>query len=143
MPSQVSIVDLPGGPGDGADESKPRSSGGGGSSARKPASTAKRKATDTDLRTRLLNVIDRIIRAADARGDDELADTLKEDRDIIAQGIVSFTSGALAVFRIPILIVLAIVEPIMAFSRIGMLLFARLLGAREERAARRSGEPLE
>lgn len=130
MPSQVKIVDLAGGSQREDDAGKSKSA----SSSSRPTAAQKRKAaTDTDLKSRLHTVFDRIADAAEARGDDELASTIRTDRDVMATGLVSFTRPFMAL-RTPLLLVLAVVEPLMAFSRIGRLMFGRVLDRRAERA---------
>lgn len=133
MPSQVSIVDLPGGEGGKAGDGAAKSS-----SAKSPrGGAAKQRANDSDLKSRLVTVLDRIIDNADARGDEELSEILREDRDVIANGIVSFTRPFM-VLRTPILLLLAVVEPVMSFWRIGGLMVGRVL---YNRAARRAEGP--
>lgn len=89
-----------------------------------PPSQASQDRADRDLRTRLEGVFDRIAEAAEVRGDIELADAIAEDAKVMAQGLVSFTRP-LRALRGPLLLLLGIVEPFMAFRRVGMLLFGR------------------
>lgn len=129
MGSQVKIVDLPGAEKEDSGTKKPPPS----SSRSSRSSNAKKSSTDNDLKSRLHTVFDRIADAAEARGDSELAEVLREDRDVMATGLVSLTRP-LAALRTPLLAVLAIIEPVMAFSRIGRLAFGRVLVRRAERA---------
>lgn len=124
MPSQVKIVDLQGGGGGkapGPPKTKPP--------AESP--TAKRTA-DRDLRARLETIFDRIGDAAEARGDEELADVVREDKEVMAGGLVSLTTPFKAL-RTPLLFALGIVEPVMAFSRIVRLMLGRTLDHRAEK----------
>lgn len=125
MPSQVSIVDLPGSGGEKREEKKTPPKG---STSKRPA------ASDTDLKSRLHTVFDRLADAADARGDDELSAALREDRDVMAQSLVTLTRPFQAL-RTPLLGLLAIMEPVIAFNRIGRLLFGRVVDRRAERTA--------
>lgn len=122
MPGQVSIVDLPGGEPD-----KPPPA------AKKPASTTAKKktaASESDLRDRVATVLGRLADLIESRGDDELAETMREDVGVMATGIVSFTRP----FRAPLMFVLAIAEPAIAFGRIGILMIGRMFQRRADRA---------
>lgn len=132
MPSQVKLVDLPGGgkDNDGADKGRSAPS----SSRPSRPSPKKSAASDTDLKSRLHTVFDRIADAAEARGDEELATVVREDRDVIAAGLVSLTRPFQAL-RTPLLFVLAVTEPVMAFSRIVRLMVGRVFVMRAERTA--------
>lgn len=130
-PSQVKIVDLPGG--DKGD--KP---------AEKPSKTKPAPPTvtaDRDLKSRLAACFTRIADAAENRGDMELAEIIREDTDVMAGGLVSLTRPIRAL-RTPIVLVLGIVEPVMAFSRVTRVMVGRLLDHRAERRADREPEPL-
>lgn len=87
--------------------------------------------SDSDLRARLETVFDRIADAADARGDDELATAVREDLEVMATGLVNLTKPFKALRR-PIVGALAVVEPFMAFGRVGRLLFGRALDRRRQ-----------
>jgi hypothetical protein len=133
MPSQVKIVDLKDEKSD--DTGNAKSSSSRSSSSRSSSSSARKKAaTDNELKSRLTGVFDRIAEAADARGDEELADIIREDRDVMAGGIVSLTRPFMAL-RAPVVLALAIVEPVMAFGRLARLMIGRAMVNRAERKA--------
>jgi hypothetical protein len=136
MASQVSIVDLPGS-GKDDDKAKAKSSS---SSRRGTRSTTKKSVNESDLKSRLTTVMGRIADAAEARGDDELAGTIRDDMDIMATGLVSLTRP-LTALRTPLLLLLAIIEPVMAFSRIVRLMLGRAMTRRAEHADRATEEP--
>lgn len=128
MIGQKNIVDLPGGKDSGKD-------GGDGKSKSKPA--ARPTVTeDRDLRSRLSGIFDRIAESAEARGDSELAEVIREDTRVMATGLVSLTRP-FKLLRAPVVMLLGIVEPVMAFSRITRLILDRLL---EQRAEKRAGK---
>lgn len=112
---QHSITDLPGKEGDGGGAKKPPPP--------KPTDAA-RERSDRDLKKRLEDIFERMAEAADARDDDELAEVIREDGRIMAQGLVSLTRP-LRALRAPLVGLLSIAEPVMAFSRLGRLMFGR------------------
>ncbi len=139
MGSQQKIVDLPGG--------KQEKGGGGGkpppsSSPRQSPRARTAAAVEKDLKERLTTVFTRIADAADARGDVELAEVVRDDTEIMATGLVSLTRPFM-LLRTPLLLLLAVVEPVMAFGRIGRLTLERVLIRRERRKdeARESTDP--
>jgi hypothetical protein len=67
-----------------------------------------------------------------ARGDEELAEALREERRPMAQGLVSLTA-TLTILRLPLVVVMSLIEPVLAFWRVGGLLFQRFLVWRERR----------
>lgn len=131
MPSQVSIVDLPSAE---KDDITAKNAAKPSSRSSRSSTTAKKRATATDneLKTRLTGVFDRIADAADARGDEELAEVLREDRDVMASGIVSLTRP-FVVLRAPVVLLLAVVEPVMAFGRLARLAIGRVMDSRADR----------
>lgn len=92
----------------------------------KKTSTRRTVPTEADLKGRLAACIDRIAAAAEVREDEELAEILHEDRDIIVNGLVSLTRPFRAL-RAPLVVLLAIIEPVMAFTRIGRLMLERVM----------------
>lgn len=99
--------------------------------AKEPAPT---QAADRDLRTRIAGIFARIADASEARGDQVLADILREDMQVMAVGLVSLTRPVRAL-RAPLLFALGVIEPVMAFSRTGRIMLERLL---DRRAARQT-----
>jgi hypothetical protein len=69
-----------------------------------------------------------------ARGDDELAEALREERHAMSQGLVSLTA-TLTLLRLPLIVFMALIEPMLAFWRVGRLLVYRFLAWRERRVA--------
>jgi hypothetical protein len=67
-----------------------------------------------------------------ARGDEELAEAIRDERHPMSQGLVSLTS-TVAILRWPLIVIMALVEPLIAFWRVGRLLLIRFLGWRERR----------
>src|SRR6266498_1035932 len=140
MGSQQKIVDLPVGKQEkwGGSGGKPPPS----SSPRQPPRARTTAAVEKDLKERLTTVFTRIADAADARGDMELAEVVRDDTEIMATGLVSLTRPFM-LLRTPLLLLLAVVEPVMAFGRIGRLTLERVLIRRERRKdeARESTDP--
>lgn len=104
------------------------------STSRKSSTTRKTRTSDTDgeVTSRLGRVLDRIIAQLRAREDEELASAIEEDKQSIVAGFVSVTRG-IPFLRNPFIMVLNLVEPIMAFWRVGGILVGRAV----ERRARR------
>lgn len=137
MPSQTSIEDL--GPDD-----PPKPTGGKKASSSSKASKTRAKNDEKDLKERLTNLFDRIADALKERGDSELGDIFEEDAEVMASGLVSLTRP-LVVLRKPLVIVVALVEPILSFGRVVRVLIGRLAERRmriadEREAALRDGE---
>jgi hypothetical protein len=84
---------------------------------------------ENELRTRLADCFDRIAEVLENRGDDELASIFTEDAEVMAAGLVSMTRP-FKVLRTPLLALVAVVEPLIAFGRIGRVLVGRLTARR-------------
>lgn len=93
---------------------------------RKPAaqSASARERVEVELASRLDRTFDRIAIALSARGDEELADVIREDKEAMGQGLVSLTRSV-KFLRSPFLMVLNLVEPVLAFGRVGRILYVR------------------
>lgn len=128
---QQNIVDM-GGEGDGDGKSTPKP---------KPSAAKPTVSEDRDLRGRITSILNRIAEAAEARGDEELAEVLREDTAVMATGLVSLTRPFRAL-RGPIVLLLGIVEPVMAFSRFGRLMVYRMMDRRAEKVAEREQPPV-
>lgn len=118
-----------------------RSSGGssktvGNSGATRRRSTTESR-TDDVLRTRLLRAFDRLSEWRIKKGDDELGEALAEDKEQMADGLVSLTK-TIKFLRAPLLLVLAFIEPVLAFGRVGSILVGRWY---EWQTTRRVPEP--
>lgn len=104
------------------------------STAGRPTAAEKREG---ELKARILGTFDRIARALEERDDEELAIVFREDGSAMAQGLVSLTHNFVPL-RKPLLFLLNGVEPLLAFGRLGRVLFGRARNWRlrklEERA---------
>ena len=126
--SQVDLEDLT--TDEPAAEAKPKRSSSRGSS-RSSSRTSKRG--EADLQARLAGCFERIAAALSERGDDELAEIVAEDGPIMSQGLVSLTRPFTAL-RLPLLAVVAIIEPLLAFGRIFRVVAIRFANRRAMRA---------
>jgi hypothetical protein len=101
---------------------------------------------DRELNSRLLEAFDQVVEWREARGDEELATAITEDKDKMSRGLVSLTH-AVTPLRQPLLVFLGFVEPILAFGRVGRILGGRFIERRqrimEERAAMQGMTPEE
>jgi hypothetical protein len=107
--------------------------------ARKSAGTTKSSssnsggASDSQIRSQLDQVFDRIIKMLDERGDDELATVIREDGGSMASGLIALTTGV-KFLRLPLIVGLNLVLPLMAFGRVGKILARRFNEWRWNRA---------
>lgn len=104
--------------------------------------TSRSKATsdakvETELDSRLGRTFDRIAVALEQRGDDELASVVREDAGAMAQGLVSLTRSV-KFLRSPLLMSLNLIEPILAFGRVGRIMYVRFLERQSRIAAERA-----
>jgi hypothetical protein len=106
------------------------------------ARTARRHAGE--LRGRIEPVFERLAEWRESRGDLELAAVIREDARTMSSSIVGLTKRLPAV-RGPLLVVLAIVEPLLAFGRLARIVGGRWTDARaraaNERELERQDEP--
>lgn len=113
-----------------------RESGGGSSSSGGRSSSSGSKGSgdreNTGLASRLNTAFSKIADQMAVRGDEELATALREERSAMSQGLVSLTS-TLTPLRWPLVVLLSLVEPFLAFWRVGRILFFRFLNWRERR----------
>jgi hypothetical protein len=82
------------------------------------------KKEDTEVISRLDRLRDRLVKNREAAGDDELAEILREDGEQMAQGVKSLT-GSFPVLRMPLFMFLNVLEPVLAFGRLGRALWRR------------------
>jgi hypothetical protein len=80
---------------------------------------------DAEIASRTRRVIRRMADRTASHGDDELATAMREDGPTIAQGVADITKVIIPL-RAPLLILLAIIEPAIAFLRVGGILAARI-----------------
>lgn len=92
------------------------------------ASAAKQQRNEKELRGRIDEVLDRIATSREARGDERLADIIRDDAQVMAGFLVSFTRP-FGVLRTTLVTLLALIEPALAFGR----LFRELAGRWAER----------
>lgn len=102
----------------------PRAKSSRSSSSRSSASTRER--VETELMSRLERICERIAQVLDSRGDEELASAIREDRDAMGQGLVSLTRNV-KFLRGPLLMALNLIEPGLAFGRVGRILYIRFV----------------
>lgn len=89
---------------------------------------------DRSLTGQLDTVFTKIADMLRARDDEELAEAIRDERHAMSQGLVSLTSSV--TFLRPLLtLVLALIEPFLAFWRVGRILFHRFLNWRASRPA--------
>lgn len=84
------------------------------------------------LRDNLETAFDRITKARVKAEDEELAQALLEDRDAMTDGLVGLTDHV-PVVRQPLLLILGVLVPLLAFRRVGGILVGRLLSWRQRR----------
>jgi hypothetical protein len=89
---------------------------------------------EAELQSRLERTVDRIVAQLVARQDHELGEALSDDREQIVQGFVSITR-TVKWLRNPMLMVLNLVEPALAFWRVGRIILGRWYQRRMDRAA--------
>lgn len=134
--SQIRLTDLEPDADDSPDDKPSRKT------ARSSAKSAKE---DRDLKNRLTACFERVADALDTRGDEELADLVRADTDIMSNGLVSLTRP-LQALRTPLVLVISVIEPALAFGRILRVLAGRMAerrmmnAAAQEEAAREAAE---
>lgn len=106
------------------------------SSSHKRSGNAGSERGDTDLIGRLVAAFDRLAEQREARGDSELADAIREDQQAMSRGLVSLTR-AITFLRVPLLVLLSFLEPIMAFWHVGGILARRFVERRQRVMAER------
>ena len=109
----------------------------GNTSPRRPSGTKRPTAADrveNGLFERCVAVFDRIANTLEARNDDELANAIREDKGAMSTGLVSLTRNVKPL-RSPLIIILNLVEPALAFGRVGRILIMRVQIRRAQRIA--------
>lgn len=84
----------------------------------------------TEIHSRFSRFLDRVAEWRDARDDDELAQVVREDNDMMSQGIVSLTNS-FNPLRGPVIMFLNIIEPVLAFGRVVRILISRWFARRQ------------
>ena len=106
------------------------SSSSGGSSSSKSSSDRE----NTSLVGRLDTAFTKIADQMAARDDEELASAIRDERHAMSQGLVSLTAS-ITPLRAVLILVLALAEPVLAFWKVGRILFIRFLTWRDRRIA--------
>jgi len=106
------------------DEGKSESKARGSSGSRRSTSASARDKIEQELTARLDRTFTSLAKTMEARGDDELAAVIREEAEVMGQGVISLTRNV-KVLRGPLLFLLNLIEPVMAFGRIGRLLYSR------------------
>lgn len=88
-----------------------------------------RRRHEGELRNRLELTLERIAEWLEGRGDLELAGVIREDSKAMIGGLVSLTRP-LGWLRPPLIAVLSVVEPVLAFGRVLRILGGRLADRR-------------
>lgn len=117
-----------------------RSSGSASSTSRAAQSDESR--FESEISSRLDRVFDRIVKARRARDDEELAEVIEEDAEAMSQGFISLTKNV-PFFRSPLILFLNVLEPILAFNRVGRILAVRIWARREERREKQEQQQAE
>lgn len=121
-------------------------SGSSGSGSKSSGSKATSQRTDTDLAGRLDSAFSRLSDQLAAREDHELADAIQQDKEAMSKGLVSLTRN-LKFLRMPLVVVLNFLEPILAFWHVGGILLRRFVERRQrvmqERQAAAAGTQVE
>lgn len=103
--------------------------------SRSPTSKSTKSTSSTpSLKTRLENCFDKIAKQLESRGDEELATAFSEEKGNMAQGLVSATE-ALKPLRGPLIVIVGLVEPVLAFGRVGGILVRRAVARRARQVA--------
>lgn len=110
-----------------------RGTGTSSKSSSRTSATQKLQQLETELRSRLDRTFDRLAEWRGSRGDAELAQVIEEDKEQMGQGLVSVTR-IIPWVRGPLLMFLNLLEPVLAFWRVGRILFSRWVWRREQAA---------
>ena len=100
------------------------------SSSSKSKSTSSKGSTDAGLKGQLKDAFERLAEQRNSKGDEELGTALQEEAESMAQGLISATR-ALPFLRQPLLFLLGVLVPVLAFWRVGSILANRWADRRE------------
>jgi hypothetical protein len=84
----------------------------------------------TEISSRLDRLFDRIAQWRESREDEELASAVREDTEMMVSGVVSLT-GSFPFLRTPLIMLLSILEPLLAFGRVVRILVGRWMARRQ------------
>src|ERR1700727_437506 len=107
-----------------------RAAEGGESKPKTAASVKAEERVATGIHSRFSRFLDRVAEWRDARDDDELARVVREDNDMMSQGVVSLTNS-FNPLRGPVIMFLNIIEPVLAFGRVVRILISRWFAKRQ------------
>lgn len=93
--------------------------------------------TEGELRHQLGRAFDGLAKGREARDDSELADAIREEGEAMTEGFVTLTNNVKAL-RLPLVILLNVLITILAFGRVGGILWDRYKVRRERRQAERA-----
>jgi hypothetical protein len=91
------------------------------------------RAWERDLRTRMERTLDRLIEWRQGRGDDDLVKVLKEDGPAMIGGVIAALRPVRQLEK-PVVLMLTIAEPLLAFGRLFKVLGSRVAARRAVRA---------
>ena len=92
---------------------------------------------DNQLVTQLNNAFDSLVAGLEARGDEELATAIREEKESMSRAFVAVTR-TVPVFRRPLVFLLSFLVGIVAFWRVGGILIGRVVERRQQRAYERA-----
>lgn len=88
---------------------------------------------EAEIRMQLEGAFERLAKMRDTKEDAELADAIREESDPMTEGIVTLTNSVTPL-RFPIIILLNLLITMMAFGRVGGILYQRFQDRRVARA---------
>lgn len=109
-------------------EKKPLSAQGG---RRKSGGTARERVASNEIHSRVSRVLGKIADMMEVKEDEELATAIRENTDEMTQGFVSLTKNV-TWLRNPLIMVLNLVEPTIAFWRVGTIVAGRWYERRQQ-----------
>lgn len=113
-----------------------RQARGSSSSARSTSSSSKSNSSeDASIEAQLRVVLDRVAEQRESKDDTELADAIRETQAAIIKGFMSVTK-TITPLRQPLVFLIAVLDPILAFWKVGSILTRRWF----ERRARKIEE---
>lgn len=98
--------------------------------------------TEREVRIQLERAFDGLAKGREARGDTDLAEAIREEGDAMTEGFVTLTNNVKPL-RLPLVILLNILITLLAFGRVGGILWERFKARQERKRAERAmqGEP--
>lgn len=114
-------------------ESQKKESGSSSTRSRAKASPA----TESGLQGRLVDAFTRLANMLERKGDEELSTAINDEKQAMAQGLVSLTRNVTPL-RGPLVLLISFLEPVLAFWRVGSILGGRLIERRQRVMAERA-----